>query len=91
MTYQHIYVIIIYGDVIMGTNLKRTTIFLTENQHEQLRRIAFESRTTMAELLRSAAMEIIEDKEDINAGLESLYDAEGTVSWKEYLKSRQIK
>lgn len=73
----------------MGTNLKRTTIFLTEGQHEQLRRIAFESRTTMAELLRSAAMEIIEDNEDIKLGLVALNDEKGTVSWEEYLSNRQ--
>ena len=43
----------------MGTNLKRTTIFLTEEQHERLRRLAFEQRTSMAKLLRDAALEIL--------------------------------
>ena len=41
----------------MGTALKRTTIFLTEEQHEGLRRLAFEQRTSMAKLLRDAALE----------------------------------
>src|SRR3990172_3187999 len=50
----------------MGTALKRTTIFLTEEQHERLRRLAFEQRTSMAKLLRDAALEILEDEEDIS-------------------------
>ena len=49
----------------MGTALKRTTIFLTEEQHERLRRLAFEQRTSMAKLLRDAALEILEDEEDM--------------------------
>ena len=47
----------------MGTSLKRTTIFLTEEQHERLRRIAFEQRTSMAKLLRDAALEIMKRTE----------------------------
>jgi hypothetical protein len=47
----------------MGTTLKRTTIFLTEEQHEKLRRLAFEKRTSMAQLLRDAALEILEYEE----------------------------
>lgn len=73
----------------MKANLKRTTIFLTEEQHEQLRRIAFERRTSMAELLRQTATEILEDEEDIRYGLASLNDKEGTMSWKEYVNQRQ--
>ena len=42
----------------MGS-LKRTTIFLTHEQHEKLRRLAFEQRTSMAKLLRDAALEIL--------------------------------
>ncbi|MBI4337524.1 MAG: hypothetical protein HY683_06830 [Chloroflexi bacterium] len=56
----------------MGTTLKRTTIFLTEEQHERLRRLAFERRTSMAKLLRDAAVEILEDEEDIREGLKAL-------------------
>jgi Arc/MetJ-type ribon-helix-helix transcriptional regulator len=47
------------------SNLKRTTIFLTEEHHEELRRIAFERRTSMANLIREAVLEMIEDDEDI--------------------------
>ena len=73
----------------MGRALKRTTIFLTEEQHERLRRLAFEQRTSMAKLLRDAAMEILEDEEDIREGLKALSDEEGTLSWEQYQKSRQ--
>ena len=73
----------------MGTGLKRTTIFLTEEQHERLRRLAFERRVSMARLLREAAMEILEDEEDIREGLKALSDEEGTVTWESYRRSRQ--
>lgn len=73
----------------MGTALKRTTIFLTQEQHERLRRLAFEQRTSMAKLLRDAALEILEDEEDIREGLKALSDEEGTVTWEEYQQSRQ--
>ena len=47
------------------TNLKRTTIFLTEEHREALRRMAFEQRTSMANLIREAVLEMLEDEEDI--------------------------
>ena len=57
----------------MGANLKRTTIFLTLEQHERLRRLAFEKRTSMAKLIRDTAIEILKrteetDKDDKNRG-----------------------
>ena len=73
----------------MGTNLKRTTIFLTEEQHERLRRLAFEQHTSMAKLLRDAALEILEDEEDIQEGLKALADEEGTITWGEYMRQRK--
>ena len=73
----------------MATTLKRTTIFLTEEQHEGLRRLAFEKRTSMAKLLRDAALEILEDEEDIREGLKALAETEGTVTWEQYQKGRQ--
>lgn len=73
----------------MSTTLKRTTVFLTEEQHEGLRRLAFEQRTSMAKLLRDAALEILEDAEDIQEGLEALSDEEGTINWKQYQRNRQ--
>ena len=47
------------------SNLKRTTIFLTEEHHEALRRMAFEQRTSMANLIREAVLEMLEDEEDV--------------------------
>ena len=67
----------------MGT-LRRTTIFLTEEQHERLRRLAFEQRTSMAKLLRDAALEILEDEEDMREGLKALADEAGTITWEQY-------
>ena len=73
----------------MGTTLKRTTIFLTEEQHERLRRLAFEQRTSMAKLLRDAALEILEDEEDMREGLKALADEEGTITWEQYRRKRK--
>jgi len=68
--------------------LKRTTIFLTEEQHERLRRLAFEQRTSMAKLLRDAALEILEDEEDIREGLKALEDTSGTLDWETFKRER---
>ena len=68
----------------MGTALKRTTIFLTEEQHERLRRLAFEQRTSMAKLLRDAALEILEDEEDIREGLRAFEDKRDTLEWETF-------
>ncbi len=73
----------------MGTTLKRTTIFLTKEQHEQLRRLAFEQRTSMAKLLRDAAVRILEDGEDRREGLRALADKDGTLSWHQYQRHRR--
>ena len=73
----------------MGTTLKRTTIFLTEEQHERLRRLAFEQRTSMAKLLRDAALEILADEEDMREGLKDLADEEGTITWEQYQRKRE--
>ncbi len=73
----------------MATNLKRTTIFLTEEQHERLRRLAFEQRTSMAKLLRDAALEILQDEEDIREGLKALEEGdEGSVTLEELERRR---
>ena len=72
----------------MGTALKRTTIFLTEEQHERLRRLAFEQRTSMAKLIRDATLEILEDEEDIREGLRALEDKRGTLDWETFKRER---
>ena len=69
--------------------LKRTTIFLTEEQHERLRRLAFEQRTSMAKLLRDAALEILEDEQNVLEGLKALADEEGTITWEQYQRQRK--
>jgi hypothetical protein len=73
----------------MGTSLKRTTIFLTEDQHEKLRQLAFEQRTSMAKLLRDAAIDIIEDEEDLRLGQKAFSEDNGSISWSDYKKQRQ--
>jgi len=65
-------------------NLKRTTIFLTETQHEQLRRIAFEKHSSMAKLLREAFIEMLENEEDIRECLKTWDDKEGAMTLDEY-------
>ena len=73
----------------MGTTLKRTTIFLTVEQHERLRRLAFEQRTSMAKLVREAILEIFEDEEDIREGLKVLEEGdEGSVTLEELERRR---
>ena len=72
----------------MATNLKRTTIFLTQGQHEGLRKLAFEQRTSMAKLIRDAALQLLEDEEDIQAGLKALSNEEGTITWEQYRSGR---
>ena len=73
----------------MSDKLKRTTVFLTEDQHESLRRLAYEQRTSMASLIRDAALEIIEDREDVALGLKALADEKGTITWKQYQRRRK--
>ena len=71
----------------MATELKRTTIFLTEEQHEGLRRLAFEKKTSMAKLIRKAALEILEDEEDVREGMRALAEGdEGSVTIEELVK-----
>ena len=71
--------------------LKRTTIFLTEEQHERLRRLAFEQRTSMAKLLRDAAVRLLEDEEDKHEGTKALADEKDTITWQEYQRSERRK
>jgi hypothetical protein len=73
----------------MTTKLKRTTIFLTEEQHEALRRIAFEKHTSMAKLLRDACVEILEDEEDIRDCQQNRDDTEGSMTLDEYCQSKK--
>jgi predicted DNA-binding protein len=71
------------------SNLKRTTIFLTEEHHEALRRIAFERRTSMANIIREAVLEIIEDDEDIREVMKAREEGDaGSISLEEFERRR---
>ena len=72
----------------MNAESQRTTIVLSKDQHEELRRLAFEKRTSMANLIREAVLEMLEDEEDIREGLKALAEVEGTVTWEE-LKAKR--
>lgn len=74
----------------MKGTLQRTTIFLTKDQHEGLRRIAFERRKSMSQLLREAVLEIIEDIEDLKSA-QKIMDDEELVSFEHYKSKRNIK
>lgn len=66
------------------SNLKRTTIFLTEEHHEALRRMAFEQRTSMANLIREAVLEMLELEEDEKEALKALQEPEeGSITLEE--------
>ena len=72
------------------TNLKRTTIFLAEEHHEALRRLAFERRTSMAELIREAVLEMLEMEEDEKEALKALEEPEeGSITLEE-LRQRRV-
>jgi Arc/MetJ-type ribon-helix-helix transcriptional regulator len=65
------------------STLKRTTIFLTEEHREELRRLAYERRTSMANLIREAVLEMLEDDEDIRA-IQEAEKVEGqSIPWEE--------
>ena len=42
----------------MKDTLQRTTIFLTRDQHEGLRTLAFKKRKSMSQLLREATLDV---------------------------------
>jgi predicted DNA-binding protein len=69
--------------------LQRTTIFLTKNQHEGLRTLAFKRRKSMSQLLREAALEILEDEEDLKSALRIMDNDEEMVPFDEYDSKRK--
>ena len=71
--------------------MKRTMIYLPEEIHEGLRRMAFESKTSIAELIRQAVDQAYrEDLEDIRDMEEELanYSPETAISYEEYRQQR---
>ena len=73
------------------TSLKRTTIFLAEEHHEALRRLAFERRTSMAELIREAVLEMLELEDDEREALKALEELEaGSITLEELQRRRAV-
>jgi predicted DNA-binding protein len=68
----------------MKNTLQRTTIFLSKDQHERLRTLAFKRRQSMAHLIREAALDILEDEEDLKSALKIMDNNEELISFEEY-------
>ena len=68
----------------MKNTLQRTTIFLSKDQHERLRTLAFKRRQSMAHLIREAALDILEDEEDLKSALKIMDNKEEMISFEEY-------
>ena len=64
---------------------KKLMVYLDEDRHEDLKELAHRSRTTMAELVRSAIEDAFEDDLDAVRAQrlleEAATDPEGAVSW----------
>jgi predicted DNA-binding protein len=75
----------------MKDSLQRTTIFLTKEQHEGLRTLAFERRKSMSQLLREAVLEILEDAEDLESAQKIIKNNEELVSFEEYKSKRNTR
>ena len=73
----------------MNEPLQRTTIFLTKNQHEGLRTLAFKRRKSMSQLIREAALEILEDEEDLKSALRIMDNDEEMIPFDEYDSKRK--
>ena len=74
--------------------MKRTMIYLPEQTHEGLRKLAFEANTSIAELIRQAVEAVYsEDIEDIQDMEEELakYQAhpESAIELEKYLRQRK--
>lgn len=71
-----------------GTMPRRTTVSLTKEQYEALRRLASEKHTSVSRLVRDTVLEMLEDEEDIREGLKALQNEEGTVTLKQYERGK---
>jgi hypothetical protein len=74
--------------------MKKLMVYLDEDMHEDLRRLAFRKRTTMAALVRYALDKTFEDDLDAIAGERALeeyaQDPSRAVTLDEYLERRGI-
>ncbi len=68
----------------MKNTFQRTTIFLSKDQHERLRTLAFKRRQSMAHLIREAALDILEDEEGLKSALKIMDNNEEMISFEEY-------
>lgn len=76
--------------------MKKTMIYLPEETHEGLKRLAFEARTSIAELIRRAIDQAYqEDLEDISDMEEELVkygaDPGSAIELEEYLRKRKAR
>jgi predicted DNA-binding protein len=76
--------------------MKKTMIYLPEETHEGLKRLAFEARTSIAELIRRAIDQAYqEDLEDIRDMEEELakyrVDPGSAIDLEEYLRQRKAR
>ena len=76
--------------------MKKTMIYLPEETHEGLKNLAFEARTSVAELIRRAIDvvygEDIEDLRDMEEELAKYRAAPGSaIELEEYLKQRKAR
>lgn len=74
----------------MKDTLQRTTIFLTRDQHESLRTLAFKKRKSMSQLLREATLEMLEDEEDLESAQRIMDNDEELISFKGYNSKRKL-
>ncbi|OGO24614.1 MAG: hypothetical protein A2Z28_01120 [Chloroflexi bacterium RBG_16_51_9] len=75
--------------------MKRTMIYLPDQTHQGLRKIAFEHKTSIAELIRRAVDRAYgEDIEDIRDGEEELAkylaDPSSAISWNELRPKKKV-
>ncbi len=76
--------------------MKKTMVYLPEELHEGLRQLAFEHRTSMAELIRRALKaaygETIEDIRDMEAEIASyLEDPSSSISLDEFIAEQKLR
>ena len=76
--------------------MKKTMVYLPEELHEGLRQLAFEHRTSMAELVRRAVQaafgETIDDIRDMEAEIASyLEDPSSSISLDEFIAEQKLR
>jgi hypothetical protein len=72
--------------------MKKMLVYIDEERHEDLKRLALRHNTSMADLIRFAIEETFEDDLDLmrveRRLEEAAVDPSGTMSWEEYKASR---